>query len=291
MYTLHEIETPLAVTHLINISYYRLTQEYRSAGEQHDFWELVYVDKGAAEISAGDTQYLLKQGELVLHSPNEYHNVRVHDAQSANILVVAFRCEGWQVQSFEHRIVFLGSSEKHCLSVISEEARRAFLYFDNVAPAVNLVRREEAPYGAEQIIKSSLETLFIYIQRRNQTIRIDERSLSSNLMNQHRLLAEQIVRDLTEHLSEKHTLSGIAAAHSISVSQLRLIFSEQMHTPVLTYLTELRIDAAKKMIRAQQYNFTQIAEATGFSSVYYFSEKFKQKTGMSPTDYARSVCS
>ena len=43
------------------------------------------------------------------------------------------------------------------------------------------------------------------------------------------------------------------------------------------------------MIREDQYNFTQIADAIGFSSVHYFSRQFKKITGMTPSEYASSI--
>ena len=43
------------------------------------------------------------------------------------------------------------------------------------------------------------------------------------------------------------------------------------------------------MIREKQYNFTEIAQRLGYSSVHYFSRHFKQVAGMTPSEYAASV--
>ena len=43
------------------------------------------------------------------------------------------------------------------------------------------------------------------------------------------------------------------------------------------------------MIREGQLNYTQIASKLGFGSVQYFSRRFKALTGMSPSEYDRSV--
>ncbi|MBR6548413.1 MAG: helix-turn-helix domain-containing protein, partial [Clostridia bacterium] len=47
--------------------------------------------------------------------------------------------------------------------------------------------------------------------------------------------------------------------------------------------------AAKRMICQEEYNFTEIAERLGFSSLHYFSQWFKKQTKRSPTEYATSV--
>ena len=43
------------------------------------------------------------------------------------------------------------------------------------------------------------------------------------------------------------------------------------------------------MIRDEQMNFTQIAEALGYSSIHYFSRQFKKLAGMTPSEYASSI--
>jgi len=43
------------------------------------------------------------------------------------------------------------------------------------------------------------------------------------------------------------------------------------------------------MIRNGKFNFSQIAEQLGYSSIHYFSRQFKKVTDMSPSEYASSV--
>ena len=53
--------------------------------------------------------------------------------------------------------------------------------------------------------------------------------------------------------------------------------------------TEMKIERAKDLLRNQDYNITQISEILGFSSVHYFSRRFKAVVGMSPSEYATSI--
>ena len=45
----------------------------------------------------------------------------------------------------------------------------------------------------------------------------------------------------------------------------------------------------KRMIQEGNLNFTQIAEAVGYDNIYYFSTLFKKNTGMTLTEYSKSV--
>lgn len=52
---------------------------------------------------------------------------------------------------------------------------------------------------------------------------------------------------------------------------------------------QMKINAAKQMIRNQQMNFTQVCGALGYTSVHYFSRQFKKLTDMTPTEYRASI--
>ncbi len=62
-----------------------------------------------------------------------------------------------------------------------------------------------------------------------------------------------------------------------------------MGRSVVNYLTDLRLGQAKRMIREGNLNFTQVAEYVGYDSIYYFSALFKKRTGMTLTEYAKSL--
>ncbi len=85
------------------------------------------------------------------------------------------------------------------------------------------------------------------------------------------------------------TLPSLAAVLGISVSQLKRVFHEQIGQSMVRYLTALRIGEAKRLIREGNLTFTQIAERIGIESIYYFSNLFKKQTGMSPTEYEKTL--
>ena len=113
--------------------------------------------------------------------------------------------------------------------------------------------------------------------------------ITSTQFHQHLLLAQQARDYLAAHYSESITLPSLAAALGISVSQLKRVFHEQIGQSMVRYLTALRIGEAKRLIREGNLTFTQIAERIGIESIYYFSNLFKKQTGMSPTEYEKTL--
>ncbi len=98
------------------------------------------------------------------------------------------------------------------------------------------------------------------------------------------------IKEYTEsHICETLTIEQLCRSNSIGRSQLQKLFRSRSGYGTIEYFSRMKIDLAKQMIREDQYNFTQIADAIGFSSVHYFSRQFKKITGMTPSEYASSI--
>ena len=271
---------------VINISYYRLSRDYAFPGEDHSCWEFLYVDRGSVVVTAGADTYFMKAGELAFHCPNEFH--AFHAVGEADIVVVSFLCDSPAMHHLEKKVLLLHSKEKEHLKMLINESQQVYQFFDNVAPRIDMRKKENAPWGADQLIKTYLEQLFIHICRRDDNVEFSQRAVSRN--SAHGLVFAQRIKDyLSENFTQKITLESLAAEMGVSTSQIKRTFREQIGKSMVNYITDLRISQAKRMIREGRYNFTQIAEAVGYDSIYYFSSLFKKHTGKTLSEYARSI--
>ena len=90
------VEPVLSVKELYTLYYFHHESGYRFAGESHDFWEIIYVDKGRASGINGTEPYTLEKGQIIFHHPNVFHNFRTDGAPDAedgadcDIFVVSF---------------------------------------------------------------------------------------------------------------------------------------------------------------------------------------------------------
>ena len=71
----HRPRREMAVDAIVTVHYFEYAKNYVFEGEKHDFWELLYVDKGEVEVMADSTGYRLRQGDMIFHKPDEFHNV------------------------------------------------------------------------------------------------------------------------------------------------------------------------------------------------------------------------
>ena len=83
--------TVIGISRIVTIHYYEYGPSFNFPGESHDFWEMVYIDKGSVEVSRDRDKIILRQGEVVFHRPNEFHAIRALDS-SPNFFVVSFVC-------------------------------------------------------------------------------------------------------------------------------------------------------------------------------------------------------
>ena len=295
------LKEQIRVTKIYSFHYNELNKDYVYPGERHKFWEFLYVDKGEVEVVTGPGTFLLKQGDIVFYSPNEFHSLRCNGKVPPNIFIVAFDCPSEPMRFFTQKSLSLGNDERKILSRMIEEGNRLFAVpitrprpqpaGPNSARAVkhHLTRKAKPPFASEQLIKIYLEMLLIQLIRNGQE-RTSKPKLTAITKEKEQLgLAEQIVAYLEAHIAERPTLEKLCNEFSLSKTHLRAIFREHTGVSIMEYIVRLRTDLAKQMIREETRNLTEIAEQLGYSSIHYFSRQFKQTTGMSPSEYLKTV--
>jgi AraC-like DNA-binding protein len=53
----------------------------------------------------------------------------------------------------------------------------------------------------------------------------------------------------------------------------------------MDYLTQVRLEEAKKLLRNPRYQIDEVAEKLGYNDASYFSKVFRRNVGMSPTQF------
>ena len=277
-----QLRDELIIDKVYTIHYFEYAKGFAFKGEEHDFWEFVYIDKGEAMVTAGDRAINLQHGSIIFHKPGEWHNIRTNAA--SNSVIVSFECHSPAMSFFEGRIMKIGNIQKKLISKIIAERINTFEGPLGDPYAEKLVRREQAPIGSDQLIKQYLAELLILLIRNDDTMQMS--SFKSHITD---TTFYEIEAFLSKNLHRSLTLSDIANAANVSVSTLREIFRTNCGKGVIEYFIDMKIEAAKRHIRDDNYNITQIAELLGYTGQHYFSRQFRQKTGMSPLQYSKSI--
>ena len=284
-YIKHKIANLINVTKIVTIHYYEFDKNYCYDGESHDFWEMVYIDAGNVRIKANNKEFFLKQGEVIFHKPNEFHTLKTDNETAANVFVISFVCSSEAMNFFKRKTMTVPSKLKKNISTIIQEYS---LTFNPMATKdIKLELKENPPIGGQQMIKTYLEQFLIMLIR-SETESHDLRIFpSKESMENH--LVSQVIQIIEENTYNKITVEHICSKLNYSRTYLSKIFKTTTGYTILEYILKNKIREAKKLIREERYNFTQISDLLNFDNPHYFSTVFKKISNMTPSNYKNSV--
>lgn len=284
-----KLKEEFVIKNVVTIHYLEYTKDFKFTGEQHDFWEFLYVDKGEINVISGDTTHRLQKGEVIFHQPNEYHNVFSNGVIAPNIAIVSFDCHSKAMHFFKNKVFHVTKDEKNLLSSIIKESTKAFATPLNDPLTSGLIRKEEASFGAEQMILLGLQQFLLSLYRNNAISSVPKASLSVLKERMDNDIAEDVIEFLNENIGNPLTFNDVLRYSKTSSTGLKILFKEKTGMGVMQYFNQLKIERAKMLIREDNYNFTQIAGILGYDSIHYFSKQFKKIAQMTPSEYASSV--
>lgn len=96
-----------------------------------------------------------------------------------------------------------------------------------------------------------------------------------------------ITRYLQEHLAEEVSLSVLAEEFHLNPQYISQLFKNEIGVGFLTYLTNIRIEKAKKLLLSTSLSVAEIAEKSGYGDYRVFTKVFKKSEGITPSQYRR----
>lgn len=270
---------------LYTFFYFEHGRKFCSGGERHNFWEFVYVDNGELSVAVDNAGYLLKQGNALIHKPMEYHAHASANDVPHNIIVVSFKSESPAMDFFKEKIFTLNSKQKKILASFLESAKKSFT--DKMY--TGRVEDFSGDYTSYQLAVAHLEHLLIDIMSEDNSCDIDENKCKDARKNIENVFAESLKDYLKDNIYEELKLTDVCKHFNMSKSYICRLFKEETGKSVMDYYLDLKIEEAKILIRKGEFNFTQLAEKLGYTSLHSFTRCFKTRTGMTPSVYEKSV--
>ncbi len=126
------------------------------------------------------------------------------------------------------------------------------------------------------------EWLLSFFYKVNEFINQKRSNRNENLLSK--------VKDYVDrNYSENITLTSIAKNFGISSGYLSVLFNDHIGQNFIDYLTNLRIQNAKNLLKSTDLKIYEIADKVGYRDAYYFSTAFKKIVGINPTDYREKL--
>ena len=130
---------------------------------------------------------------------------------------------------------------------------------------------------SERVIADTLYRMLVTVKRATKEINREDPSLYL-----------QFSRARTRFLyrcGEKWTLERMAEPLGYSVSRFCALYTDFFGNSPMNDLLDMRLEMAKQLLELGVYKVEDVARLCGFSSIHYFSNFFKRRTGRSPSSY------
>ena len=263
------ISSSLDISEIYTKFYQEKGTNYNFSGEKHSYWELTYVDKGELLTTIDGVSYHLMQGDLIFYAPMQFHTQSTFEKISSSYLTINFKMNFNHADLLCNKIFSLQRDSYFIVTKLIEELSNDNLYSNDLSLC----------YLKELII---------------QMLRLDNSHFHSKpTTHMQQTYENELLNDILLYIDnniyEKISVSTLCEHFCISTSMLHSLFRKNMNNTAKNYINELKLSKSKELIRNSTHTLSEISEMLGFSSIHYFSKKFKSYFNISPTEYSKSI--
>ena len=237
-------------------------------GERHSMYELTYVDRGTLHCVVDGTRFTLRQGQLMVFGPDQWHMQYTDLDVTARFLTIAFDLESEFASRLTDHVFDISSSEAAFLKQILCECDVMDIY-------------------SGDFIRGNLKLLLLSILRDMGGGK--KRLKTPVALHQENTIVSHALQYIADHVYEKLSVEIVAKEIGISASHLTALFHRQMRISPGEYIRRVKLEESKRLIREGTMNFSQIAAILNYSTIHHFSRQFKDKFGISPSEYSKSI--
>ena len=257
------------VTELYTFFYHEKERGFIFPGEAHPMLELTYVDQGTLHSVVDGQETVLEQGELMIYGPNQWHMQYADVDVAPRYVTFSFDLETTELDLLINRKFKIPQRSAFLLQQLLHEQDRMDKYSSDLI--------------------SSLLTQFLITLLRSCETPDDTRLKASNSVHSENEIIRRAQQYVSAHIREKLSVPTVARMVDVSPSYLTALFHKNLQISPGEYIRRIKLQESKQMIRENSMNFSEIAAALQYSTVHHFSRQFKDKFGITPTEYAKSV--
>ncbi|MBQ9428739.1 MAG: helix-turn-helix transcriptional regulator [Clostridia bacterium] len=234
---------------------------YRQHPDGRPYDVFAYILRGSATYDFGDYAFDVHTGDILYLSRGSSYTMTVHGDY------------GFLYASF--LLNTDGQTQMQCEAFPAPSGKRTEDLFHKI---VSTWRR-----GAPTVMEDCLALLYM--------IYSDFLGVAGAgyIHSDKRMRMEKAADYIREHLGDEDmTVAKIAGAVHMGERHFRRVFKETYNLSPLRYIMMKKIARATELLCFSDMPLAKIAAATGFSSIYYFSNAFKKEVHCSPSQYRKT---
>ena len=233
-------------------------------GGANPMTELLYVEQGSLHSVADGCRQHLCQGEFVIYGSNQWHMQYADTDVSPRCLRIFFQMQGDTIALLNRKFTAAGRTAQIFEQLLQEQ--------------------ERAEAYADEMILILLNQLILTLLRQVE----GKPAPVSRMRGEYRII-HQTQAFVSAHVWEDLSVPFVARHVDMSPSYLTALFQKHLAISPAEYIRRVKLQESKRLIRENKLNFTEIAAELQYSTVHHFSRQFKEKFGLTPSEYAKLV--
>ena len=243
--------------------------DWQSQPHAHDCAEIFCVLRGSGEFRVDSERLEVRAGDLVLVNPHIPHTERSGANGPMEYLVAGVECVRFQPP---------GGGEERYFRLRDEFSGGYRFYLEAI-----LRECEGRQEGWSEVCASLTQVIFLLL-RRQLFFRSTNPSRSKTGSE-----CARVRQYIDEHFAEPLNLDELARLTHMSKHYLVHSFTRETGMSPIRYLLSRRIEESKRLLESSDSSVGQIGLSVGFSSLSYFSQRFKEATDQTPSAYRSAL--
>jgi YesN/AraC family two-component response regulator len=227
----------------------------------HNYHEIGYVLYGDGEINLDGKIHSIKNNSFLI-IPKEVSHSEISGRKKLTIFYVGFLLEDDNLWNELKPDVF----ELNNFNLLSE-----------IKLMINEMKKDSR--FKDEIMSKLFEILFLELYR-TLTVKTENKS-----QEKPESFIDDAINYMKENISRDIDLIKISNRYNLNRNYFTTVFKLKTGFPPSTFIKQLRVDIAKKMLLEGGYTVTEVSQKIGILDPYYFCRIFKELTGMSPTAF------
>jgi AraC-like DNA-binding protein len=253
----------------------------------HSVYHVILYTEGQGEFLFKERRFKFEPGVFVISNPNESHCFPPCGPQNEDVV---YKCFSFVLRNKNDRGLELSIPFIELLALYSGMAEQLI----GVDYPVNLNKRQVQSVG--EMIDDITQSLLLggegnsYFHAGCKILTffnfiLDELYLARKAVNIEQNALKKAKNYIERNFRKSFSLNELAAEAAMSPGYFIRSFKQKYHVTPIHYQLELKINAAKTLLKTTELMSREIAFRTGFSDEYYFSKSFKKITGLSPSQF------
>lgn len=240
---------------------------------EHPFCEIMFVFSGSGKTVIDGKTYPIKKGDIIIYNPNAKHE----ESTSAKVGLEMgfFGITNFKINDFPSN--YLISPEATPVLHTGKDEEKVAFYFMQLIEEI----RGEEKYN-ELIAKYLARLILIDILR---LANISEAKFITNA------IFNNIHKYINKNFASISSLDEICEELHVTKYYISHVFKKYMGKPPMQYITDKKIDYAKKLLQETDLSATEIGEKCGYPDHAMFFKAFKRTEGITPIAFRKETSS